>query len=269
MLSKQPNSSSWRACISLKQMIFKQPNCSLHAPWSSFLTEYRLSITCRPLRLSEVNSLKPRQFALKAIALDDKSPEAWSNLASALAGMERQEEALQACDRTLDINPSYARVWPTKAMTLLKLKRYDEALLACDQALILDSSQDGVLYAKSLILKELQAARRGAKALSEVARPEVCRIARIHCGAARDPKSGCPHHKPRIRTIDGSLRSFEHLHVYCSNFPGQLGGALSRRFSFHLLFPGVATKPISPNANPAAGFCDKQRCQWRASPFRG
>src|SRR6185369_4860535 len=95
------------------------------------------------------------QFARKAIALEDKSPEAWSNLGIALSAMERQEEALQACDQALNGNPAHHRVWLTKAMALFKLKLFDEGLLACDQALKLDSGQDEIFYIQCLILKEL------------------------------------------------------------------------------------------------------------------
>src|SRR6267154_2195450 len=63
-----------------------------------------------PERVSTLNNLsvikiklnkfgEAEELALKAIALEDKSQEAWSNLGIALAAMGRQEEALRACDR--------------------------------------------------------------------------------------------------------------------------------------------------------------------------
>ena len=114
--------------------------------------QFARSLELVPDRVSTLNNLcavkiklkkfaEAEEFALKAIALEDKSPEAWSNLGIALTAMARQEEALQAYDRALNGNSAYIRAWLAKAMTLLEIKRYDEALLACDQALKLDSSK--------------------------------------------------------------------------------------------------------------------------------
>ena len=68
-----------------------------------------------PDRVSTLNNLsavklklkkfaEAEQFARKAVALEAKSPEAWSNLGLALTATERHEEALQAFDQVLDGN---------------------------------------------------------------------------------------------------------------------------------------------------------------------
>ena len=89
-------------------------------------TQFARSLEIIPDRVSTLNNLsaikiklkqfaEAEQFALKAIALEDKSPEAWSNLGIALTAMDLQEEALQACDRALNYDPSYAGAWLAKA----------------------------------------------------------------------------------------------------------------------------------------------------------
>ncbi|HZL13849.1 MAG TPA: tetratricopeptide repeat protein, partial [Verrucomicrobiae bacterium] len=108
--------------------------------------QFEQSLKLIPDRVSTLNNLsaikiklkkfvEAEEFARKAITLEDKSPEAWSNLGLALTGMGRQEEALQACDEAIHHSSAYAKGWLVKAMALLELKRYDEALLACDEAL--------------------------------------------------------------------------------------------------------------------------------------
>jgi tetratricopeptide (TPR) repeat protein len=77
--------------------------------------------------------VEAEELALKAVALEDKSQEAWFNLGIALTGMKRLEEALQACDRAVNGNSSNAKAWLAKASVLLELKRFDEALVAWRQ----------------------------------------------------------------------------------------------------------------------------------------
>src|SRR3954471_11457276 len=75
-------------------------------------TQLARSLELLPERVSTLNNLsaikiklskfaEAEEFASKAIALEGKSPEAWSNLALALVATERQEEAMHACDRAL------------------------------------------------------------------------------------------------------------------------------------------------------------------------
>jgi len=88
--------------------------------------QFARSLEILPDRVSTLNNLsginikleqfaEAEEFARKAIALEDKSAEAWSNLGIALTATERHEEALQACDRALNYDPSHAGVWLAKA----------------------------------------------------------------------------------------------------------------------------------------------------------
>lgn len=226
--------------------------------------KFARSLELIPDRVSTLNNLsatkiklkqfaEAEQFALKAIALEDKSPEAWSNLGTALTAMERQEEALQVCDRALNSNPSYARVWLTKATTLLKLKRYDEALLACDHALKLDSSQSEIFYTKSLILKELarpdeaQKAYLTSLAMRVVSSPVFIadRRATQKADALIISPDSC---------LDDSLKSFETLHLECPNFPSQLARLLQEDFHFTFVFKGDAISPLARKQIPQPNF---------------
>jgi tetratricopeptide (TPR) repeat protein len=209
------------------------------------------SLELVPDRVSTLNNLsavnnrlkkyaEAEQFALKAIALDDASPEAWSNLGFALTRTKRHEEALQAYERALRGHPEYADAWLKKAMTLLELESYDEALLACDQALNLAPSQYEVLYTKSLILKEL---KRSDEALKSYQKSLNMRVALSPAFVVERQAT----HKARILIlnqnpeVDAFLPSFEALHLASPNFPGQLVRHFQEDFQFALVFEREAT----------------------------
>jgi Tetratricopeptide repeat/RimK-like ATP-grasp domain len=213
-----------------------------------------------PDRVSTLNNLSAVQIKLnkfaeaeacarKAVALDDKSPEAWLNLGIILKATERREEALQAYDRAINGNPAYAMAWLNKAITLLELDRYDEALLACEQAQKLDSSQYEILHIKSRILKELQ-------------RPDEAQMIYRKSLNARVDSSPLFITERRTSqkadvlvinqnpTIDASLTPFQALQR--PNFPGQLADHLNEDFHFTYVFCGDVTR--SRKQIPPPGF---------------
>ena len=226
--------------------------------------QFARSLELMPDRVSTLNNLsavkiklkqfaEAEEFALKAIALEDKSPEAWSNLGIALTATERHEEALQACDRALNSNPSYARAWLAKAMTLLKLKRYDEALLACDQALKLDSSQYEILYTKSLILKELERPDEAQKIYLKSLEMRVA-SSPVFIAERRATQKADALIINQNPDIDASLKSFEALHLLCSNFPGQLAERFHEDFHFTYVFVGDAPRRSAQEQIPQPDF---------------
>ena len=88
--------------------------------------QFTRSLELMPDRVSTLNNLagvkirlkkfaEAEQFARKAVAIEDSSPEAWSNLAIALTKTERHDEALRACERALDCDPTNAKSWLNKA----------------------------------------------------------------------------------------------------------------------------------------------------------
>jgi Tfp pilus assembly protein PilF len=224
--------------------------------------QFARSLELIPDRVSTLNNLsavkiklnkfaEAEALARKAVALEDKSPEAWLNLGIALNATERREEALQFYDRALNGNPSYAMAWLNKAMTLLELKRYDEALPACEQAEKLDSGKYEILYAKSLILKELQRLDEAQmvyrKSLEARAASSPLFIADRR--ASQKAEVLVINQNPNI---DASLTSFQAL--LRPNFPGQLVDQLCEDFHFTYVFCGDATKSSVRKQIPPLGF---------------
>ena len=226
--------------------------------------QFARSLKLVPDRVSTLNNLsavkiKLKQFveagelARKAIALEDKSQEAWSNLGIALTAMDRHEEALQACDRALNGNSSHARAWFAKAMILRELKRYDEALLACDQALKLNDNQHEIEYAKSLILKELNRPGEAQKVYRRSLQLRVDSspvfVAERHATQKADALiiNATP-------VLDDSLRSFESLSLHSPNYPGQLAERFSEDFHFTYIFEGDAIRDSARSQIPQPDF---------------
>ncbi|MGZ4972020.1 MAG: tetratricopeptide repeat protein [Limisphaerales bacterium] len=206
------------------------------------------SLEILPQRLSTLNNLaavkikmakfsEAEEFARKAIALDDNSPEAWSNLGLALTATDRHEEALVACDRAVNCDPSHPMSWLAKIVTLQALKRYSDALLACDHALKLDPTQYEIQYKKSLILKELNRPDEAQQVYQQALDLRVA-VFPISIGER------CATQKAEVlivnrRPIVNNLFSpFDSLSCFCPNFPGQLGAILHEDFHFNYIFFG-------------------------------
>ena len=215
-------------------------------------TQFARSLEIVPDRVSTLNNLlvvklrlekftEAEDLALKAIAADDKSSQAWSNLGIALSAMQRHEEALQAHNRALDCNPTFAKAWLNKSLTLLGLKRHGEALSACEQALQLDSSLYEAVFTKSRILKELGRVEEARK--TYLVSLEIKTAASpVFIGERRATQKAdilIISHNPRI---DDSFLSFETLHRNGSNYPIQLASLLQEDFHFSFVFEGVALR---------------------------
>ncbi len=214
--------------------------------------QFERSLKLVPDRVSTLNNLSAvklrlRKFAeaedlaRKAVALEDQSPAAWSNLGSVLAATQRHDEALQAYDRALDGNAAGDRVWLSKARSLLALKHYDDALIACDEAQKLNPGPE-VLYVRSLALKGLD---RPAEAKQDYLTSIQMRTAAMPVFVAeRRPTQQAEilvvNFYPRF---DASLRPFELLHLHCDNFPGQLARLFREDFLFTFVFDGDAIRP--------------------------
>ena len=227
--------------------------------------KFARSLEIIPNRVSTLNNLsavklklnkfvEAEELALKAIALDEKSPEAWTNLGIALTAMKRHEEALLASDRALNGNASNnAKAWLAKAMVLRELKRYDEALLACDQALKLDSGQHEIVYAKSLILKELD---RPVEAQKIYRRSLQMRVdsSPVFVGERRASQKADALIINANPALDDSLKSFEALSHYSLNYPGQLAGRFGEDFHFTYIFEGDAIRDSARKQIPQPDF---------------
>ncbi len=221
--------------------------------------QFARSLDLIPDRVSTLNNLsavkirleklaEAEEFALKAIAFDDKSAEAWSNLGFVQAKTKRHAEALQSYDRALRGNSSYDRVWLYKATTLLEIKKYEAALLACDQALGLNPCQYEILYTKSLILKELQRPDEAQKIYLESLEMRVA-SSPVFITDRRATQKGDVLVINQNPEIDTSLDSFETLHLRL-NFPVQLASHVNDDFHFTFVFRNDAIKPLARKQIP-------------------
>src|SRR5258706_12318057 len=86
--------------------------------------------------------LGQRELALadfeRAIALNDRYPDAWLGRASAHLISGRPAPALADLDRALSLDSSYASAWDKRCAALLQLGRVEAARSDCERALALD-----------------------------------------------------------------------------------------------------------------------------------
>lgn len=91
----------------------------------------------------------------RALILDPKDANFWSNKGAALWSLKLPEEALSAYDQALALDPKDANFWNNKGFVLRNLKRFEEALSAYDQALSLDPKFAAAWSNKIALLKKL------------------------------------------------------------------------------------------------------------------
>ena len=91
----------------------------------------------------------------RALDIDPRLAMAWSNKGTSLANLGRHEEAIECCDRALDINPGLSQVWYNKGTTLIALGRHAEAIECYDRALNIDPGYAEAWNNKGNILADL------------------------------------------------------------------------------------------------------------------
>jgi tetratricopeptide (TPR) repeat protein len=67
-----------------------------------------------------------------------------------LSELERYEEALESCERAIELQPDYASAWNNKGIVLNELGRYEEALEAYDRIIELQPDFGTAWYNKGL-----------------------------------------------------------------------------------------------------------------------
>jgi tetratricopeptide (TPR) repeat protein len=80
----------------------------------------------------------------------------WVARGDELRSQKRYEEALEAYDEAIRINPWYADVWRHKADMLKKLRRYGEALEVYDEIIKIDPLNAKAWYLKGVALRVLK-----------------------------------------------------------------------------------------------------------------
>ncbi len=104
----------------------------------------------------------------QSIKMNPRSAECWNERGIVLVAVNRYEEALKCYEVAVALEPSFAPAWINKGQALFAVGRYDEAILACDKAIHLDSASAEAWYAKALTLeKEAQEAFTKAKELAQ------------------------------------------------------------------------------------------------------
>ena len=61
--------------------------------------------------------------------------DAWSNTGLALGNLNKYEDAMEAFDKAIEINPQDSDAWYNKRLALTKLNKYDEAMKTYDKAI--------------------------------------------------------------------------------------------------------------------------------------
>ena len=108
-----------------------------------------------PLKLPE--GYKPKMpIPQDAVALVNK--------ANALLKLGRNDEALQASEKAIEIDPNYAIAWNNKAAAFLNLGKYNDGLLAAEKANELDPSYAIAWSNKASALNSLGKCDEGLKA---------------------------------------------------------------------------------------------------------
>jgi tetratricopeptide (TPR) repeat protein len=76
----------------------------------------------------------------KAIDLDPNYVIAWNNKAAALINLGKYNDGLMAAEKAIELDPKYATAWSNRASALNSLGKYDEGLLAAEKAIELNPS---------------------------------------------------------------------------------------------------------------------------------
>jgi tetratricopeptide (TPR) repeat protein len=79
----------------------------------------------------------------------------WLSKGDALAMQDKYEDAIQAYDEAIRLDPDNDDAWRLKGLTLDKMGRYDKAISAYDQALLLNPYVADTWYQKGLALEKL------------------------------------------------------------------------------------------------------------------
>ncbi len=75
----------------------------------------------------------------KAIELNPKNADAWSGKGNVLPWLKRYEEALKAYEKAIKLSPEDSYAWTGKSVVLIELEKYEEAMKALEKAVELDS----------------------------------------------------------------------------------------------------------------------------------
>jgi tetratricopeptide (TPR) repeat protein len=79
----------------------------------------------------------------EAIRLDPNDAKAWYNKGKTLNAQGKYDEAIQACDEAIWLDPKLVWAWYNKGIAFDNLGKYDDAIKAYDEAIRLDPNNKG------------------------------------------------------------------------------------------------------------------------------
>ena len=91
----------------------------------------------------------------KALEINPQFADAWSSKGNALNSLSKYDEAIQACDKAIEINPQFAEAWNNKGAALYYQGKYDEAIQAYDKAIEINPQFADAWSSKGNALKAL------------------------------------------------------------------------------------------------------------------
>ena len=100
-------------------------------------------------------------------SFEDNSAEDWFNRGQELQRNDSHEEALQAFDKAIEINQSYAFAWGGKGYVLYNMGRYEEAIPVYDRAVELDPQDADAWHNKGVALNLLNRTAEASVALAK------------------------------------------------------------------------------------------------------
>lgn len=128
----------------------------------------QLTTHCRPKLLHSLfsnlggllNDIEHYQDALdcceKALELWEGNPRSFLVKGFALGNLERYEEALESSQKAIDLDPKSVHAWLIQGGALLSLERYEEALESFQKAIDFDSKSVGAWMNRGTALQEMK-----------------------------------------------------------------------------------------------------------------
>jgi len=106
----------------------------------------------------------------RAIEIDPQLAAAWNNKGIILEGQGKYDEAIKAYDEVIRLDPNLAEAWHNKGVAFGKQSKYDEAIQAYDEAIRLNPNYANAWYNKGAALGKQGKYDEAIKAYDEVIR---------------------------------------------------------------------------------------------------
>jgi len=97
----------------------------------------------------------------------DPNAKAWLDKAIALINQKKNDEAIHACDKAIEINPQYEKAWSLKSVIFLKQCEYDSALQATDKVIEINPRDPHAWLNKAMSLRSLGRSEEAIAALAK------------------------------------------------------------------------------------------------------